>query len=47
MPKRELGQKLSDFIGRFVPIKREKKKPERKPMVVGYSEAKQMAKEKR
>ena len=46
MPERERGEKLSDFIGRFVKSKREKKKfPESKQrLAVGYSEARREAK---
>ena len=41
MPKREKGEPLSEFIGRFVSNKRERKKfPEVKQrLAVGYSEA--------
>ncbi len=45
MPEREKGEKLSDFIGRFLSNKREEKKfPQLKQrLAVGYSEAKRMA----
>ncbi len=46
MPKRQSGEPLSDFIGRFVSSKREEKKfPKIKQrLAVGYSEATQEAK---
>lgn len=46
MPLREKGEKLSDFIGRFVGNKREKKKfPSMKQrLAVGYSEARERSK---
>ncbi len=50
MPSREKGEKLSDFIGRFVGDKREERKfPNRKQrLAVAYSEARERAsKEKR
>jgi hypothetical protein len=41
MPERKSGEKLSDFIGRFVGAKKEKKKfPDRKQrLAVGFAEA--------
>ena len=49
MPAREKGEKLSDFISRFVGNKREEKKfPNVKQrLAVGYSEAKERAKKER
>ncbi len=49
MPLRQAGEKLSSFIGRFVESKREKKKfPSIKQrLAVGYSEAREHAREKR
>lgn len=50
MPARKAGEKLSDFIGRFVGSKREERKFPSKPqrLAVGYEEAKEQArKEKR
>jgi len=46
VPARERGEKLSDFIGRFVGNKRERRRfPELKQrLAVGYSEARQQAK---
>ncbi len=46
MPKRESGEKLSNFIGRFVGSKREEKKfPNIKQrLAVGYSEAREQSK---
>jgi hypothetical protein len=43
MPVRHEGEKLSDFIGRFVGSKREKRKfPDLKQrLTVGYSEARE------
>lgn len=49
MPAREKGEKLSDFISRFVGSKREQKQfpSTRQRLAVGYAEAKeQAAKEK-
>jgi hypothetical protein len=45
MPAREKGEKLSDFIGRFVSSKRAQRKlPEtRQRLAVGYSEAREQA----
>ena len=45
MPAREKGEKLSDFIGRFVDFKREKKKfPQVKQrLAVGYAESRERA----
>jgi hypothetical protein len=45
MPKREAGEKLSDFVGRFVSNKREEKKfPERKQrLAVAYHEAREQS----
>ena len=49
MPKREAGEKLSHFIGRFVSSKREERKfPEKKQrLAVAYSEAREQAKKER
>lgn len=49
MPKREAGEKLSDFIGRFVDSKREEKKfPQVKQrLAVGYAEAREQAKKEK
>jgi hypothetical protein len=49
MPKRQEGEKLSDFIGRFVGNKREERKlPDRKQrLAVAYSEAKEQVKRER
>ena len=49
MPAREKGEKLSDFISRFVGSKREAKKfPDVKQrLAVGYSEARESAKKER
>lgn len=49
MPARKAGEKLSDFIGRFVSSKREEKKfPNVKQrLAVGYSEAREQAKKER
>lgn len=46
MPERKTGEKLSDFISRFVDSKREKKEfPKVKQrLAVGYSEARQRSK---
>lgn len=46
MPKRQEGEKLSNFIGRFVSSKREEKKfPDKKQrLAVAYSEAREQAK---
>ncbi len=46
MPKREEGESLDKFIGRFVKSKREKKKfPNVKQrLAVGYSEAREKSK---
>lgn len=43
MPKRDAGEPLGQFIGRFVKSKREKRKfPELKQrLAVGYSEARE------
>lgn len=45
MPAREKGEKLSDFIGRFVSSKREEKKFPSKAqrLAVGYSEAREQS----
>lgn len=45
MPERRKGEKLSDFIGRFVGSDREKRKfPNTKQrLAVGYAEARQQA----
>jgi hypothetical protein len=45
MPQRESGEKLSDFIGRFVGSKREKRSfPSIKQrLAVGYAEARRKA----
>jgi hypothetical protein len=49
MPQRKEGEKLSDFISRFVSNKSETKKfPERKQrLAVGFAEAKELAKKER
>jgi len=49
MPAREKGEKLSDFIGRFVGNKREKRKfPElHQRVAVAYAEARERAKKER
>ena len=49
MPKREEGEKLSSFIGRFVSNKREEKRyPERKQrLAVAYSEAREQTRKER
>lgn len=49
MPQRKEGEKLSDFISRFVGNKREEKKfPNVKQrLAVGYSEARQHAKKEK
>lgn len=46
MPAREKGEKLSDFISRFVGSKREERRfPEVKQrLAVGYAEAREQAK---
>lgn len=46
MPERHKGEKLSDFISRFVTSKREKKQfPDKKQrLAVGYSEARKASK---
>lgn len=45
MPSREKGEKLSDFIGRFMPAKREDKSPKHSPRLAhGYIEAREQAK---
>ena len=46
MPERHKGEKLSEFIGRFMGSKREEKKfPKQKQrLAVAYSEARQAAK---
>ncbi len=49
MPSREKGEKLSDFISRFIGSKREKKDfPNIKQrLAVGYSEAKEQSRKER
>jgi hypothetical protein len=49
MPNRKEGEKLSDFIGRFVSSRREERKfPKLKQrLAVGYAEAKEQAKKER
>lgn len=49
MPAREKGEKLGDFIGRFVSSKREERKfPERKQrLAVGFAEAREQVKKER
>lgn len=49
MPLREKGEKLSEFIGRFVKSKREEKNfpAIKQRMAVGYNEAREHAKAKR
>lgn len=49
MPKREEGEKLSDFISRFVGSKREERKfPNTKQrLAVGYAEAKEQSKKEK
>jgi hypothetical protein len=49
MPKREEGEKLSDFISRFVGSKREERKfPNTKQrLAVGYSEAREQSKKEK
>lgn len=49
MPKREKGEPLNEFIGRFVGNKREKRKfPDIKQrLAVGYSEAREKAHKER
>ncbi len=49
MPKRNEGEKLSSFIGRFVSSRREERKfPEVKQrLAVGYSEAREQAKKEK
>lgn len=49
MPQRERGEKLSQFIGRFVESKREKRNfPKLKQrLAVGYAEAKEHARKER
>lgn len=49
MPKRDEGEKLSSFIGRFVSSDREKRKfPEVKQrLAVGYSEAREQSRKER
>lgn len=49
MPKRNEGEPLSHFIGRFMRSKRERREfPERKQrLAVGYSEAREGAKRRR
>ena len=49
MPARKEGEKLSDFIGRFVSNKREERKfPDRKQrLAVGYSEAREQSKKEK
>ncbi|MDE3023607.1 MAG: hypothetical protein KGI54_17475 [Pseudomonadota bacterium] len=49
MPSRHEGEKLSDFIGRFVSSKREEKKfpNKRQRLAVGYAEAKEQSKKER
>ena len=49
MPERKTGEKLSDFISRFVDSKREKKEfPKVKQrLAVGYSEAKEQSRKER
>ena len=49
MPAREKGEKLSDFVGRFITSKREEKKFPKKDqrLAVAYSEAKEQAKKEK
>jgi hypothetical protein len=49
MPQREKGEKLSDFIGRFVSSKREERRFPNKSqrLAVGYSEAREQAKKEK
>lgn len=49
MPAREKGEKLSDFISRFMGSKREKKEfPKVKQrLAVGYSEAKEQSRKEK
>lgn len=49
MPKRQEGEKLSDFISRFVSNKSETKKFPNKAqrLAVGYSEAKEQSRKER
>lgn len=49
MPARKAGEKLSDFIGRFVSNKREEKKFPNKAqrLAVGYAEAKEQSRKER
>lgn len=49
MPARKAGEKLSDFLGRFVSSKRETKKfPEIKQrLAVGYAEAREASKKEK
>lgn len=49
MPARKAGEKLSDFIGRFVSSKREERKfPNLKQrLAVGYAEARERSKKER
>jgi len=44
MPIRERGEKLSDFIGRFVKAKSERKYPIKQRLAIAYSEAKERSK---
>lgn len=49
MPAREKGEKLSDFISRFVGNKAEEKKfpNKRQRLAVGYAEAKEQSRKER
>ena len=49
MPERKTGEKLSDFIGRFVSSKREKKEfPKIKQrLAVGYAESRERARKEK
>jgi hypothetical protein len=47
MPARKEGEKLSDFISRFVGSKREQKYPIKQRLAIGYEEARQQAKKER
>lgn len=44
MPKRQEGEKLSDFISRFAGSKREQKYPIKQRLAIGYAEAREQAK---
>jgi hypothetical protein len=47
MPQHEKGQKLSDFISKFVSGKSEAKNPIKQRLAIGYSEAREQAKKEK